>query len=402
MTSEPDNKPGRRPPTIELKAEEVGKPAGNPPGPDAPGAQSPGARAAAAAQASLTFASGLKPYALSALAGAIAMATIVGLLWVKGIMPAREPGDLIPSIQSGPETSVTALAGAAGETASTQAGKDQPPSGGPQPLAASPADDAALDTRIKPLSNSLAALNHRLDDVAAASQGAAGKADAAQASANAAKNAAQKSLQRSDIDTLVNRVATLEAAVKALADNAAHSASGIDDRAARLTVAAEALRAAVERGALYQAELGAVEALGADRNSTAPLAPYAANGVPSASALARDLAALVPALRRATDTVPGDVTFLGRLEANARQLVRITPVDAPAGNDPASIIVRINADAAHADIAAALADLAALPDTAKPLAADWVKKAQARDAAMAASREIAAAALAALSRPAGQ
>ena len=105
---------------------------------------------------------------------------------------------------------------------------------------------------------------------------------------------------------------------------------------------------------------------------------------------------------RAIDTAPGDVTFLGRLEANAQHLVRITPVDAPAGNDPASIIARINADAAHADIAAALTDLAALPDTAKPLAADWVKKAQARDAAIAASRDIAAAALAALSRPPGQ
>ena len=191
MTSEPDNKPGRRPPTIELKAEEVGKPASTPPGPGAPGAQSSGTRPDAA-QASLTFVSGLKSHGVSALAGAIVMAAIVGVLWVKGIVPAREPGDSVPSIQSGPETSVTAPAGPAGEAASTQTGKDQPPSGGPQPLAASPADDAALDAQIKSLSDSLAALNHRLDDVAAASQGAARKADAAVASADAAKNAAQK------------------------------------------------------------------------------------------------------------------------------------------------------------------------------------------------------------------
>ena len=56
-------------------------------------------------------------------------------------------------------------------------------------------------------------------------------------------------------------------------------------------------------------------------------------------------------------------------------------------------------DAAHADIAAALLDIAKLPDTAKPLAAAWVEKAQARNAAIAASRKVAADALAALSKP---
>jgi hypothetical protein len=90
------------------------------------------------------------------------------------------------------------------------------------------------------------------------------------------------------------------------------------------------------------------------------------------------------------------------LKANARQLVQITPVDTPSGNDPASVVARIDADAVHADITAAIADIAALPDGAKSVAADWVKKAQARDAAIAASRQITAAALAALSRPAEQ
>ena len=190
--------------------------------------------------------------------------------------------------------------------------------------------------------------------------------------------------------------------MKALSDNAAHPAAGADDQAARLTIAAEALRAAVERGAPYQAELTAVQALGADQNATAPLEPFAASGVPSAAALAHELAALMPALQRAADTAPGETGFLGRLETNAQRLVRITPVDAPAGNDPSAVIARITLDAARADIAAALTDIAALPDAAKPLAADWVKKAQARNAAIAASRQIAADALAALSKPAAQ
>jgi hypothetical protein len=201
---------------------------------------------------------------------------------------------------------------------------------------------------------------------------------------------------------LAARIAALESAVKTLSDAAAHPAAGANDQAARLTIAAEALRATVERGAPYAAELAAVQALGIDQNATAPLAPYAASGVPNAAALAHELAALIPALASASSSASGQTGFLGRLEDNAQRLVRITPVDAPVGNDPSAVVARITIDAARADIAAALSDIAALPDSARPLAADWVKKARARDTAITASRQIAADVLADLSKPAAQ
>jgi hypothetical protein len=93
---------------------------------------------------------------------------------------------------------------------------------------------------------------------------------------------------------------------------------------------------------------------------------------------------------------------LGRLESNAQKLVHITPIDAPVGDDPASVIARINVDAARADIPAALADIAKLPDQAKSVADPWVKKAQDRNAAIAASRRIDADAFAALGKPGPQ
>ena len=98
-------------------------------------------------------------------------------------------------------------------------------------------------------------------------------------------------------------------------------------------------------------------------------------------------------------------SFLGRLENHARNLVHVTPIDgtaAPAGDNPASAIARIGADAAHGDLTAALADIGQLPEAARSLADGWVKKAEARDAALAASRRIAADALAALSKPVSQ
>jgi hypothetical protein len=143
-----------------------------------------------------------------------------------------------------------------------------------------------------------------------------------------------------------------------------------------------------------------VQSLGADRTATEPLDAYAATGVPHADVLAHELALLVPALQQATDTSSGDTTFLSKLEANAQRLVRVTPVDAPPGDDVTSVIARINIDALRGNIAGALNEIASLPDDAKALAAGWVKKAQAREAAIAASRHIAADAVAALGKPA--
>ena len=258
---------------------------------------------------------------------------------------------------------------------------------------------AAAEAATKSLSDSLAALTHRVDDAAAAAQNALAQAKSASTAADAAKSAGQAGVARSDLDALAARIAPLESTVKTLADDIKHETATADDRAARLTVAAEALRAAVERGAPYQAELAAVKSLGADQSATAPLEPFAAAGVPSAAALAHELASLTPALQQAAEPASSNNSFLGRLENNAQRLVEITPVDAPPGDDPASVVTRISVDAAHADIAAALADIAKLPDAAKPLAAAWVEKAQARNAAIAASRKLAADALAALSKP---
>ncbi len=200
---------------------------------------------------------------------------------------------------------------------------------------------AAVEAQTKSLGDSLAALSRRLDDIAGTSASAAKQAAAAQSAAQAAKTASdnanqanQQNVQKSDLDALANRVAALESTVKGLADVASHPAASGDDQAARLTVAAQALQTAIARGAPYQAELAAVKTLGAEQNSTAPLEPFAASGVPSAAALADELGRLVPALQRATETSSGATTILGRLEANARHLIRITPVEAPAGNAP--------------------------------------------------------------------
>ena len=222
---------------------------------------------------------------------------------------------------------------------------------------------AAADGAMKSLGIALTALNKRNDDVAA---------DARQAGDRAA--AAEKA------------VAELRDSVQSATQQQQASAT---DKAARLALSAAALRDAVLRGAPYKDDLAQVKALGANETALAPLASFAATGVPSRQALARELNALIPALVKAAGVQDAPSGFLDRLQANASKLVRINPVDAPQGDKPADAIARLEVAAAHADIASALADIGKLPEQARQPAADWAAKAAAREKAIAAARSFA-------------
>jgi hypothetical protein len=381
--SEPDSTPRRRPPTIDLTATEVAseKPssATDRAGETTTEEPTPNGRSGS------NFPGRLLPSAIGAAAGAIVMATIVLGLWLAGLVPAP----------NGPQASN----GGTADQISAQLDKIQAELQARPPEAALASHLAAIEAQTKALGDSLAALNRRADDIAVTARDALTRANAAASVADAAKNTAQAGIQPGDIAALTNRIAALEREARVLADEVARRASTADDRAARSAIAAEALRAVVERGVPYGAELSAVKSLGADRNATGPLEQFAADGVPSASALAHELSLLTPTLLQASGTAEAGGSFLDRLENNAQRLVRITPIDAPESNEPAAVIARIKADVAHADIDGALADVARLPEAAKTLAEPWVKKAEARTAAIAAGRRVAADAMAALDKP---
>jgi hypothetical protein len=403
MTSEPDSTPRRRPPTIDLTATEVDadKPAAAAePGPSEPDnarsdtGQQTGGPAPSRPRSAINSAVG---GIVAGAAGAIAVVAIGAGLWAGGyVPPSLLPAS--PSAQPPNNAAIADISARLNKIEGAMATRQQP-APPPQPDPALVSRLAAAEAATKSLGDSLAALTRRVDDVATAAQSALAQAKSASTAADAAKNAAQAGVARSDLDALAARITALESTIKTLADDLKHQTATADDRAARLTIAAEALRAAVERGAPYQAELAAAKSLGADPAATAPLEAFAASGVPGAAPLARELAGLVPALQQAAEPAASNSSFLSRLESNAQHLVRVTPVDAPPGDDPSSVVTRIGVDAAHADIAAALADIAKLPDAAKPPAAAWVEKAQARNAAIAASRKLAADALVALSKP---
>src|SRR5262249_60222754 len=100
---------------------------------------------------------------------------------------------------------------------------------------------------------------------------------------------------------------------------------------------------------------------------------------------ARELAGLMPSLRaRAAraEAPPPKAGVIERLQASAERLVRIRPIDEPRGDDVAAVLARIDASAGRAHLAAGPADLAKLPPAVRAPAEPWIKKAQARHAAL--------------------
>jgi len=377
----------RAAPTIDLTATEMPSPpheAAPPPQSDPPPApaQEPPAEARPGDPISLaTLAAGVT--------GAATVMLVLVALWLTGLLPVR----YMASTDTGAQVSVDTKA----IDALTQ--RVSKIEGTISKLPAGDADVAerlaAADSAMKSLGIALTALNRRSDDTAATASQARERADAAVKAVtdlrvsvhDAAKNSSS-GISPADLDALQKRMAALEQSAKAARDDIAKASSA--DIAARLALSAAGLRDAVASGAPFAAELAQAKSLGADDKVLAPLAPFAATGVPTPPALAQELRALLLAMLKISGAQAPEGGFLERLQANAGKLVRVRPVDAPPGDDPSAVLARLEIDAAKADIAAALADLGKLADATRAPAQVWIERAKARQAALAAARQYAA------------
>jgi len=222
--------------------------------------------------------------------------------------------------------------------------------------------------------------------------------------------AEQNSLQqreRSTLEDLANRLKTLEGLEATLyrkqeeLDRAANAkAAAAPDKALRIVMIALALRGAVERDDPFTAELDAARSFGLDERALAALEPFAATGVPTRNELFRSLSAQLPELLRVSAPASHDGGYLERLQASAAKMMNIRPARDEPGDDPATVIGRVELKMARQDIAGVMTELDKLPAPAKDLAQPWREKALARQGALEAARLIVAASLAKLGEPA--
>jgi hypothetical protein len=315
-------------------------------------------------------------------AGAAIMTGVLLALWFGGFLPARN-GEAA-------RVDSTATAALNDRIAKLEASTTRPQA--PDPGVSERL--SAADNAMKSLGTALTALARRHDETAAGAAEARARAEAAEKAVTQMRASIQDvtrntagGLSPAEVDVVQKRIAALEQTAKAQPS----------DSPARLALSAAALRDAVLSGVPYAAELDEVKALGADEKGLAPLVPFAEKGAPTNAALAQELRALIPALMKLSGA-QAPTGFLERLEANASKLVRIRPVDAPAGDDASAVLARIEIEAAHAAIDDAIVDLGKLDAATRAPAQEWIRKAQARQAAFAAVRQFASEATHALGK----
>ena len=131
----------------------------------------------------------------------------------------------------------------------------------------------------------------------------------------------------------------------------------------------------------------------------APLDGFAATGVPSAAALARELSSLAQPMIKAIGEPARTGGVMEKIQAGAERLVRIRPVGDVPGDDPAAMS-RASRRRPRATTSAARSRISSkLPASVRAPAEPWIKRAAARDAALAASRQFAQESLGALGKP---
>ena len=358
----------REPPTIDLEATEVSAETAAP----APGAEpeKPSSPRPAASRSSAAL--------ISAISGASAAALVLGAAWFAGwpVTPAPAPA---------PQINSAAIDDLAARLASVEVRVSKPPAAAPDPAAAARAE--ALEKSLATLRGELATQRAQSDKLAAA--------------ISDVKSAPREAAPAPDLSAINDRIAQVERSVRAQSAEATReNAKPADDVPLRRIVAAALLDILVRTGDPYPAAMAAAKALAPAPDALKPLEGFAASGVPSANSLSRELLTLVPKLSPpAPDNSTTGTGIVDRLQAGAAKLVRIERSDA-VGNDRSAVVARVTAAALRNDFAEARRELKTLAPADRASAQAWLDKADARDAALAASRQFAADAMATLAKPA--
>ncbi|MBB6465697.1 COG4223 family protein [Aminobacter carboxidus] len=224
---------------------------------------------------------------------------------------------------------------------------------------------AALDGRIKQVETAVTSLSQNSGastEVAALNERVAG-IDAAVKSAGEAAAADD------------GKIATLEQSVSALTSKVEAQAS---QPKIALAIAASALKAAVDRGAGFGAELETFAAISPEAPELAALRAHAEKGVPTRADIVAETDAAANAMIAAAKPVSEDAGILERLVSSAEQLVQVRPIGSVEGAGVPETVARMEVAINQGDFAKAVAEYDTLPDTAKAAGADFVAKLKAR------------------------
>jgi hypothetical protein len=318
----------------------------------------------------------ISPWVVAPFSGAVAAAIVIAVGWMLG-WPAVQAPPAAPQVTG---ATVDALSGRVAAV-EAKAGK--------------PAADPAMLARIDALEKSATGLRSDIANLRTQS-------DKTASALNDAKSAPRAAAP--DLAPLNDRLAQLERAGKTDRAELVQQSEKIadartmDDKPLRHVVAAALLDVAVRHGDPYQSQLSAARSLAAKPDLLKPLDTFAVSGIPTPVALSRELLNIVPKLSPAPEAPASSAGIVERLQAGASKLVRIERTDG-VGNDRGAVVARVTAAALRNDFVEARRELKTLPEADRAPAQAWLDKADARDAALAASRKFADDAMADLVKP---
>ncbi|MBZ9675395.1 COG4223 family protein [Mesorhizobium sp. ES1-1] len=145
-----------------------------------------------------------------------------------------------------------------------------------------------------------------------------------------------------------------------------------------LSIAASALKAALDRGGPFSAELETFAAIAPDAPQLATLRPYAEEGIATRAEIASQADAAASAMVAAAAPVDEDAGLLRNLLSSAQSLVKVRPIGAVAGSGAPETIARMEVAVNQGDYVKALGEYDALPEAAKAAGADFAGKLKAR------------------------
>jgi hypothetical protein len=385
----PDSgRPRRAPPTIDLDASEISSetrgaeadsapqetvaPASASAEPDA----APEQLAAGKPRAAISSPS-ISPWVIAPVSGAVAAALVIGIGWMLGWPPVQSAAT--PQVTAASVDALTARAA------------------GIEAKLAKPATDPAAAAQLAALEKALGAQRDQLAATRAQSEKLAGQIAGIRSTPDGAAAPAI------DLSAITARLDTLGQSSRGEATDIeqAKAQAKADDAPLRRVVVASLLDLSVRQGDPYAATLATAKTLAPDAAALQSLDGFAATGVPTAAGLSRELLTLVPKLTppavENNDTTGS--TLIDRLQARAEKLVRLQRTDAT-GTDRGAVVARVTAATLRNDSNEARRELKTLPAADRAAAQSWIDKADARDAALAASRQFAADAMTALAKPA--
>jgi hypothetical protein len=334
----------------------------------------------------------VSPWIVAPLSGAVAAALVIGIGWMLG-WPAIQPAAVSPA----PQLNAGAIDDLTVRVAGLETKTSKP---------AAPVADPASAARMEALEKSVAALRGELATTRAQSEKLASAINEVKSAPRADGTPAP------DLAVIDEHIAKIENAVRAqaaeiaqqaakIADGKAADAKPADDVPLRRVVASALLDVLVRIGDPYAAALAAAKSLAPNADALKPLDQFAAAGVPNANKLSSELLTLVPKLTpvAAPDTATSGSGIVERLQAGAAKLVKIERTDT-SGTDRSAVVARMTAAALRNDSNEARRELKTLAPADRTAAQAWLDKADARDAALAASRQFATDAMAVLAKPA--